>query len=100
MPQHITDGANYRVRVSSTNPVVTGLTGSDVIVVHDAPAAQTITGAADVNTNTTTAYTYSVPAVAGSTWAWVMPAATITPAANSATMVFTTTGTGSFDESG
>ena len=94
LPSHVYNGTNYRVRVSSTNPIITGITASDTLVIHDAPFAQTITGASNVNISPSSPYTYNVPAVAGSQWVWVMPTATITPTANSASLLFNMAGTG------
>ncbi|MBN8852151.1 MAG: hypothetical protein BGO55_00200 [Sphingobacteriales bacterium 50-39] len=90
LPDNLPIGNNYRVRVSSTNPVVTGVTGSDSLAIHVRPAIQTITG--DSNVNVTLSYPYSVPAVAGSAWTWVAPAATITQTANSANLLWNIAG--------
>ena len=70
IPAHFPDGSNYRIRVSSTNPVVTGVTGSDAISIHDRPTAQTISGRIQVNGTYT--WPYSVPAVVGSQWNWTL----------------------------
>ncbi len=70
MPAHATDGANYRIRVSSTNPVITGVTGIDLITIYDRPYAQTITGLSSVNRNET--WPYSVPTATSSTWNWLI----------------------------
>ncbi len=43
LPAGITAGSAYRVRVSATNPVVTGITGSDVLTVSALPPTPTIT---------------------------------------------------------
>lgn len=90
LPSHTPDGNNYRVRVSSTNPVVTGATGSNALVIHDRPYAQTITG--DANVNAGFSYPYSVPSVVGSTWQWVVPAATFSSTANTASLLWNTVG--------
>ncbi|MEP7144353.1 MAG: hypothetical protein ABI707_15820 [Ferruginibacter sp.] len=90
LPSHTGDGTNYRVRIISTSPVVTGVTGSDAITIHDRPFAQTITGLADVNVNET--WPYSVPAAALSTWTWLAPAATITQTNNSASLLWNNVG--------
>ncbi len=42
LPPTVTAGSAYRVRVSSTNPVVTGITGADVIVINALPATPTV----------------------------------------------------------
>ena len=90
LPTHVTDGSLYRVRVSSSDPVVTGITGDDTLVIHDAPYAQTITGDASVNAGAT--YPYSVPTVVGSSWNWLSGTATITPTNNAASVVWNVAG--------
>ena len=90
LPSHTPDGIYYRVRVSSTNPVVTGATGSDSIVIHDRPFAQTVTG--DPNVNAGFSYPYSVPSFAGSSWQWLVPAATISQTGNSASLLWNIVG--------
>jgi PKD-like domain/Secretion system C-terminal sorting domain len=86
LPDNLPGGNKYRVRVSSTNPVVTGITGSDSLTIHVRPAIQTITG--DSNANVSISSPYSVPAITGSTWAWIVPAATITQTANAANILW------------
>lgn len=88
LPSHLPTGNKYRVRVSSSNPVVAGITGADSLVIRDAPYAQTITG--DGNVNSLASYPYSVPSVVGSSWAWVVPTGTVTPSANTASIVWNT----------
>lgn len=88
LPSHLTDGSNYKVRVSSTSPVVTGIANLATITIHDRPVVQTITGAGDANA--TFSYPYSIPSFTGSTWAWLAPAATITQTANSANLLWNT----------
>ena len=88
LPSHLPDGSGYKVRVSSTNPVVTGIANAITITIHDRPVAQTITGASDANT--TFSYPYSVPSFTGSTWLWLSPAATITQTNNNANLVWNT----------
>ncbi|MCO5285622.1 MAG: T9SS type A sorting domain-containing protein [Chitinophagaceae bacterium] len=89
LPSHLGDG-NYKVRVSSTSPVVTGVTNETVITIHDRPAAQSITGA--INVNSTFSYNYSVPSYTGSTWKWIASAATITQTDNTGSLVWNTQG--------
>ncbi|MEP7317833.1 MAG: T9SS type A sorting domain-containing protein [Panacibacter sp.] len=43
LPASVPAGTGYKVRVTSTNPVVTGITGSDVIIINALPAIPTIT---------------------------------------------------------
>lgn len=90
LPSHLPDGTNYKIRVSSTNPVVTGIANATAITIHDRPIAQTITGAEDVNA--TFSYPYSVPTFSGSTWMWIVPAATITQTTNSGNLLWNTQG--------
>ncbi|MBC7423594.1 MAG: hypothetical protein H7334_09105 [Ferruginibacter sp.] len=86
LPAHSTDGTNYKIRISSTLPVVTGLANATAITIHDRPAVQTITGAGDANTATT--YPYTLPSFTGSTYAWLAPAATITQSGNNAGFIW------------
>jgi hypothetical protein len=37
LPTHLPDGDNYRIRVVSSNQVVTGISGIDAITIHDRP---------------------------------------------------------------
>ncbi|MES2777423.1 MAG: hypothetical protein V4722_24805 [Bacteroidota bacterium] len=67
-------GTNFRFRVSSTNPVVTGLSGSDALTIGNRSLPQTING--PVQVNGTMNYGYNVPAVANSTWNWMITAGT------------------------
>ena len=90
LPAHLTNGTNYRVRTSSTNPLVTGGTGSDLITIHDRPVAQTIIGASDANAGFS--YPYSVPVVSGSNWLWTAPAAIISQTANASNLFWNTPG--------
>jgi len=83
LPSHLTDGS-YRIRIVSTNPVVTGI-ASAVFTIHDRPVVQTITGAGDANA--TFSYPYSVPAFTGSTWKWLAPSSSITQTTNSANLL-------------
>ncbi len=74
LPVTLTGGTNFRVRVSSTNPVVTGLAGTDALTIGNRSLPQTIIG--PVNVNGTFNYTYNVPAVSNSTWAWIVSGGT------------------------
>lgn len=89
LPSHLADG-NYKVRISSTNPVVTGVANESVINIHDRPAVQSVTGT--INANATFSYNYSVPTFSGSTWKWIAPSATITQTDNTASLVWNTQG--------
>lgn len=86
LPSHSPEGTNYKLRVSSTSPVVTGIANATALTIHDRPVAQTITGAGDANA--TFSYPYSVPTFTGSTWTWIAPAATITQTTNSASLLW------------
>jgi hypothetical protein len=86
LPSHLADGTNYKIRVSSTSPVVTGVASTNAITIRDRPVAQTITGA--INANATFSYPYSVPSFTGSAWSWIAPSATITETANSADLLW------------
>ena len=90
LPSHLPDGSGYKIRVSSSNPVVTGVANATTITIHDRPFVQTITGASDANT--TFSYPYSVPSFIGSTWLWLAPAATIAQTNNNANLTWNTTG--------
>ncbi|KAA9037655.1 hypothetical protein FW778_16305 [Ginsengibacter hankyongi] len=88
LPSHLTDGTNYQVRVSSTNPVVTGVANATTLTIHDRPTVQSITGAGDANA--TFSYPYSIPSFTGSTWTWLAPAASITQTNNTANLLWKT----------
>ncbi len=72
LPTTLTGGTNFRVRVSSTNPVVTGLSGTTALTIGNRSLPQTISG--PIHVNGTLNYTYNVPAVTGSTWNWMITA--------------------------
>ncbi len=91
LPTHLNTGSRYKLRVVSTNPVVTGAASVDSLLLRDAPYAQTISGPGDANV--LTSYTYSVPLVSGSAWAWIAGGATVVPTANSAVVTWNTAGT-------
>ncbi len=91
LPAHISNGSLYRVRVVSTNAVVTGVTGSDSLTIRDAPSVPTIIGTSVANATFT--YQYSVPLIASSTWAWAAPAATVTATLDSANLLWNMAGT-------
>jgi hypothetical protein len=88
LPSHLPDGNNYKIRVSSTNPVVTGITNTTAITIHDRPTVQSISGAGDANA--TFSYSYSIPSFTGSTWTWIASAATITQTNNTANLLWNT----------
>jgi hypothetical protein len=70
LPSHMPEGVNYKIRVNSTNPVVTGVATAATITIHDRPTAQTITGLAPANG--TEIWPYTAPAATGSTWNWII----------------------------
>ncbi len=70
LPNNVVGGTNFRVRVSSTNPVVIGLPGSDALTIGNRSIPQFITGPIHVNGNLN--YAYNIPTVTGSTWNWMI----------------------------
>jgi|GEM_PF-1258477 len=90
LPSHLADGTGYKIRVVSTNPVVTGVTNETSITVHDRPYSQTVTGAGVANN--TFSYTYSVPTATGSTWQWIAPQASVSQTNNNASLTWNTAG--------
>jgi hypothetical protein len=72
LPITVSGGTNFRVRVSSTNPVVTGLPGGDALTIGNRSLPQTITG--PMHVNGTFNYVYNVPPVVPSTWNWMITA--------------------------
>ena len=90
LPAHLPDGAGYKVRVISTNPVVTGAISPASITIHDRPNAPEITGA--TNANNTFTYPYTISAVTGSSWKWMTSSATITQTNNNASLTWTIAG--------
>lgn len=70
IPSHRNEGTNYRVRMVSSNPVVTGALSDTLFTIHDRPYAQTITGRSEVNGTFT--WPYSVPNVVTSTFNWLV----------------------------
>jgi len=70
LPNTVTGGTNFRVRVSSTNPIVTGLQGNNALTIGNRSLPQTITG--PVQVNGTLNYAYNIPAVSASTWNWMI----------------------------
>src|SRR5690606_18147033 len=84
LPGHLPDGNGYKVRINSTNPVVTGAISTASITTHDRPNAPEITGA--INANNTFTYPYTIAALPGSTWKWIAPSATITQTNNNANL--------------
>ena len=77
IPTHRNEGANYRVRMVSSNPVVIGATCDTLFTIHDRPFAQTITGRSLVNGTYT--WPYSVPNVATSSFYWLVNGGTFSP---------------------
>jgi hypothetical protein len=86
LPSHLPDGTGYKIRVKSSNTVVTGAASTYSFTIHDRPHTQTITGAGDANA--TFSYPYSVPAFTGSTWKWLAPSSTISQTNNSASLLW------------
>lgn len=87
LPDNVVGGTNFRVRVSSTNPVVTGISGSDALTIGNKSQPQTISG--PVNVNGTLNYTYSVPTVTGSTWNWMITQGTQQSGSNTSSIGLT-----------
>ena len=40
LPAHLTDGTGYKLRIVSTNPVITGIPGNGTLTIHDRPVAK------------------------------------------------------------
>ncbi len=80
LPAHLATGSGYRIRVSSSDPVISGVTYSTDLSFIDQPLAQTITGSTNVNGGS--ALHYSVPAINGSTWQWILQGGTQTSGTN------------------
>ncbi len=74
LPAHSPEGTAYKVRVSSTSNVVTGIAGLAMLTIHDRPYAQTITGLNQVNGTYT--WPYTVPTATGSSWSWLVTSGT------------------------
>ncbi len=68
LPPHLSEGAGYKLRVKSSNAMVTGNVSIATLTIHDRPLAQTIAGLTRVNGTFT--QPYAVPATAGSNWNW------------------------------
>ena len=66
---NLANGAGYKVRILSSNPVFTGDTTS-AIIISGRPTAPTLTGRTQVNGGLT--YPYNVVPNAGSTFKWLM----------------------------
>ena len=73
LPSHLPTSASYKLRVSSSNPVIKGVVFTTPISITDRLAANTITGSNKVNG--TFSSTYSVPSN-GSTWQWIVQGGT------------------------
>jgi hypothetical protein len=70
LPNNVVGGIHFRLRVNSSNPAVTGLTGRDTLIIGNRSLSKIITG--PVNVNGTMSYVYNVPAVTGSIWNWMI----------------------------
>lgn len=70
LPDNVVGGIHFRVRVVSTSPVVTGIANADALTIGNRAPAKTITGATNVNGIMN--YPYSLTAVTGSTWYWMI----------------------------
>ena len=72
---HVTSNSTaYKIRIVSTNPVVTGSASADSITIYDHPLTQLITGITQIAPPAT--LTYSVPNVATSAYNWMITGGT------------------------
>ncbi len=90
LPAHFLSSTRYKIRVNSSSPAVTGLPQLDSVIINNRPVVSLITGAS--NTNAALSYLYSVTADPEATFTWSSPSATITPAANNASVVWNAAG--------
>jgi hypothetical protein len=90
LPSHLPDGSGYKMRINSTNPVISGISSTASINIHDRPNAPTITGPTDANA--TFSYPYSISTVTGSTWKWIAPSADITQTNSNANLKWNNAG--------
>lgn len=90
LPAHLSTSNRYRIRVSSTNPAVTGLTSVDSFRINNRPLPTIISGPSDVNAGFNNLY--SAEAIAGSSYSWIVASATFTTSANTATVKWATAG--------
>lgn len=71
LPSNVTsDGTGYKIRIVSTNPIITGANYLQSLTIRNRPGNQTITG--QNNVNTTTSWPYSVPTISNTTWNWMI----------------------------
>ena len=70
LPSHLPDGSGYKIRIKSSNTVLTGASSSYSLTIRDRPNAQTISGLASVNG--TEIWPYNVPTATNSTWNWLV----------------------------
>ncbi len=70
LPAHFANGTSYRLRLKSSNTVLTGQQSMATLTIRDRPYAPLITGRTQVNGGFT--YPYNVSAVAGSSFKWLI----------------------------
>lgn len=83
LPAHAANGSGYKIRVRSSNAVVTGAASTATLTIHDRPSAQTISGRNFVNGGYT--WPYSVPTTTGSSWNWQVTGGSRTSGTNTNT---------------
>lgn len=91
LPSHFPTGFRYRMRIVSTNPVVTGVVSLDSLYINDRPNAPKITGDSNVNVNVPNIY--SVPLEGGSSWKWTADSGSVSAVKNIATINWSKIGT-------
>ena len=87
IPPHRNEGANYKLRVVSSNPVVIGAVCDTALTIHDRPSVQTITGRV-LRVNGTYTWPYSVPNVATSSFYWLVNGGNFSPTITNSISVF------------
>jgi hypothetical protein len=83
IPTHFAEGTAYKLRVSSSNSSLTGITSQYTLTIRDRPYAQTISGRTQVNGTYT--WPYNVPAAAGSQWNWTLTGGSVASGQNTNT---------------
>ncbi|MEO7312027.1 MAG: hypothetical protein ABIX01_16615 [Chitinophagaceae bacterium] len=83
LPAHFAEGSAYKLRVSSSNTALTGITSQYTLTIHDRPFTQTITGRTIVNGTYT--WPYTVPAAPGSQWNWTLTGGLVSSGQNTNT---------------
>ncbi len=91
LPSHLNSGFRYKVRIVSSNPVVTGVVSRDSLYINDRPDAPIIIGDSNVNVNADNLY--SVPLTTLSTYKWFADSATISSVKNEANIKWSKPGT-------